>query len=603
MIGSGGAGSVYQATDTALQKLVAIKVLHKSADQAAAVRFQREAKLAGSLCHENVLAVLDFGFTKANDPYIVLDFINGESLAARLDREGGIPTLEALRLFLQIAAGIAHAHRNNVVHRDIKPSNIMLVPKPNQVTKRVQGKQEFSTSEFGHTSLSIGSSSIVKIVDFGIAKGQSDEHSITKSGRSMGTPLYMSPEQIRGDNLDARTDIYSFGCVMFETLTGRPPFQSETMLETGTMHLFHEPPPLSDTENDQISPDLENIIHKCMAKDPADRFESAEQIKFELILEIQRILSDRATSHEQKELTPGESQHRKPLSIFKHPVTLLAVLLTAGAALVAFVLQPREDIVQPAKTDNTHFMSFPPVTEKSAKIKSASADRVVAETEDDLVKELAKTSNERLDLTGSVVSASALRKSNLSHVRTLTCRFVKIDPQLIDVFTKMASLEKLRLGGVEDFNYDALTGLNACPRLSELTIFRQALPESAFVVFSSLNLTGLDLTGCSGITPKNLEHLKKLPKLSKLVLDQTDVTNEGLKSLESFHIRSLGLRNVPGINADGLESIAKMENIRDLDLRGNTKINHDDVAHLMKLCPQLSRPNFGTFKASHMSEL
>src|SRR5581483_11058058 len=202
-IGSGGMGVVYKAHDSLLDKTVAIKVLLSSAGERFAVRFQNEAKAFARLSHDNVVQALDFGVLDHKTPYLVMEFVDGKTLGQVLQEDGFIAIREALPMFVQICAGVENAHRHGMLHRDIKPSNIMIIPRAHD-------------------------NALVKILDFGIVKFDRDEQELTTSGAGVGTANYMSPEQARGEKVDARSDIYSIGCLMFEALTGRTPFVEES---------------------------------------------------------------------------------------------------------------------------------------------------------------------------------------------------------------------------------------------------------------------------------------------------------------------------------------------------------------------------------------
>lgn len=209
-IGSGGMGVIYKAWHSSLKKNVAIKILHQ-VNQQTVMRFQREAQAASTLRHDNVIAVLDFGATDEGQPYMVMDFVEGKPLSDLINQRGALPVDSALNIFKQICSGIGHAHGKGVVHRDLKPSNVMLSD-PDKWNPHVH------------------------IVDFGIAKVLGPEETeagkLTQTGDVFGSPLYMSPEQCFGKKVDFRSDIYSIGCIMFEVLTGKPPFMGETIMDT-----------------------------------------------------------------------------------------------------------------------------------------------------------------------------------------------------------------------------------------------------------------------------------------------------------------------------------------------------------------------------------
>src|SRR6185369_12938051 len=227
LIGHGGMGSVYRVEQVQLGKIYALKTL--KADSISDVtwrRFQNEAKAASRLEHANLVKAYDFGLIDERQPYFVMDLVEGESLADRLKRTGPLTVPEALALFIPLCFALDYAHKEGIVHRDLKPSNIVLAKK--------EGKHDLEP----------------KIVDFGIAKiiqtvdGTAD--ALTKTGDVFGTPSYMSPEQCTGGAIDYRTDIYSMGCVMFEALTGSPPFHGESAVALLGQHVGVEPPTLKE---------------------------------------------------------------------------------------------------------------------------------------------------------------------------------------------------------------------------------------------------------------------------------------------------------------------------------------------------------------------
>ena len=261
-LGSGGMGEVYRARDARLNREVAIKVLPAAfaRDPERLRRFQQEAQAIAALNHPNILAVHDFG-DHAGSPYLVTEFLEGETLRERL-RPGAVPVRKATDYGAQVARGLAAAHEKGIVHRDLKPENIF-------VTR--DGR--------------------VKILDFGLAKLIHPDGAVlsdaatlasqTEPGVVMGTVGYMSPEQVKGQNADHRSDLFSFGAILYEMLSGKRAFHGDTSVETMSAILKQDPPELTET-NRTIPPALDRVVRHCMEKNPEERFQSARDVAFNL---------------------------------------------------------------------------------------------------------------------------------------------------------------------------------------------------------------------------------------------------------------------------------------------------------------------------------
>ena len=260
-LGVGGMGEVYRARDTRLGRDVALKVLPESfaRESDRLHRFEQEARAVAALNHPNILAIFDTGQNNGS-PFLVSELLEGETLRAILDG-GGLAQRKVIDYGVQIAQGLAAAHEKGIVHRDLKPENIF-------VTK--DGR--------------------IKILDFGLAKlaqkadaadGVTLTSSHTAAGVVMGTASYMAPEQVRGDAADARTDIFAFGAVLYEMLSGKRAFRRETAAETMTAVLKEDPPELSDPGH-VVSPALDRIVRRCLEKNPEQRFQSAKDLSFAL---------------------------------------------------------------------------------------------------------------------------------------------------------------------------------------------------------------------------------------------------------------------------------------------------------------------------------
>lgn len=263
LIGRGGMGVVYKVRDRELDKTFAIKMLDASlvSSQLTRKRFQQESKAASQLTHANLCAVYDFGVGESGAPFIVMDYLDGTTLAQILKRDGALDRDRALPMFQQICEGIAHAHSKGVVHRDLKPENIMIT----------------------HDN----DLDVVKVVDFGIAQVLTDElratQRLTKTGDLFGSPFYMSPEQCLGNQNDVRSDIYALGCLLYEMLTGAPPLVGENPIRTILKHINEDPiPPSVKKPQANISLDLDYVIMRCLEKQPADRYQSAGDLLTDL---------------------------------------------------------------------------------------------------------------------------------------------------------------------------------------------------------------------------------------------------------------------------------------------------------------------------------
>jgi dienelactone hydrolase len=318
-LGEGGMGIVYKAQDLKLDRTVALKFLlpDLTRDPEAKQRFIHEAKAASTLDHPNVCTVHDISETEDGQIFIVMACYHGETLREKIER-GPVPIAEGLSIALQIARGLARAHERGIVHRDIKPANIFL-----------------------------SSDGIVRILDFGLAK-LSGQSRITREGSTLGTAAYMSPEQARGDEVDQRTDIWSFGGVLYEMFTGRMPFTTEYPTALVYAILNEDPRPPSRIRS-ELGEALEAVILRCLAKDPSARFAAGGEVVAAL---ASLVPSEIAQASEGRPRTRWRQVLRRPLVIASLGAAVLA-LVAGGAWLVdrrANVSRAREELLPQIRT-------------------------------------------------------------------------------------------------------------------------------------------------------------------------------------------------------------------------------------------------------------
>lgn len=264
VLGHGGMGAVYKVRDRVSGATFAVKLLQKglTEDPVALKRFEQEVSSASKLTHPNLVSVYGHGKTPAGAPYLVMDFLDGYSLSDVLEKEGRLEPKRALDIFVQIAEALKHAHDKGVIHRDVKPTNVIL-------TRTESGAE------------------VVRIVDFGIAKvlpaTSRETRDLTQTGEVFGSPHYMSPEQCLGFMLDQRSDIYSFGCLMYEVITGEPPFGGSNPIQLVVKHINESPPDFQKElkTNRQIKL-LETVILKCLDKEQNERFQTVDELKRDL---------------------------------------------------------------------------------------------------------------------------------------------------------------------------------------------------------------------------------------------------------------------------------------------------------------------------------
>ena len=311
-LGAGGMGAVYKARDTRLDRTVAIKVLSGGPISTFDLRqrFEREAKAISALQHPHICTLFDIGSESGTD-YLVMEYVDGETLSSRI-RRGPMPLQQVLKLGVEVADALDRAHRAGLIHRDIKPANIMLT------------RGGAKLLDFGLAKAAGAKSAAAVAVDTALT-AMTQGQPLTQEGMIVGTYQYMAPEQIEGAPTDARTDLFAFGCVLYEAATGRPAFPGKTQASVIAAILASEPPPMTNAQP-LTPPGLERIVRACLLKDPEERIQSAHDAKLQLGWLLDTDIDTRSMSF---------GTHRRGLPWY----ALLAVAIVVAAVAVAATLR------------------------------------------------------------------------------------------------------------------------------------------------------------------------------------------------------------------------------------------------------------------------
>jgi eukaryotic-like serine/threonine-protein kinase len=317
LVGTGGMSSVYRARDRVLDRHVAIKILHErfTRDEDYLERFRREARAAAQLSHPNIVTVIDRGDEEGR-PFIVFEFVDGETLKRLVEREAPLPVGEALELSLQVAEALAFAHGRGVIHRDVKPQNVLL-------------------AEDGRA----------KVTDFGIARSVDIDVAVTQTGTVLGTGDYMAPEQALGEQTSERSDVYSLGAVLYELLSGDVVFSGDSFVAVAMQHASAPPPSLLQRRPD-CPVRLAAAVDRCLAKEPEERFASMQ----ELVRELEACLSelDARGDEDATLIVPPRKTRREPRARRRRRRVIPWIVLLAGVAalsgITVFVILDRSRI-------------------------------------------------------------------------------------------------------------------------------------------------------------------------------------------------------------------------------------------------------------------
>ncbi len=274
VLGEGGMAVVYRAHHVQMERTVVIKVMQGwlLSNRNSVERFERECKLTAKLNHPNIVSVYDVGLINGKEPYLVMEYIKGESLADKIHNSGALPYATTANIIIQICRGLQEAHTSGIIHRDLKPDNVLLQHKSDRPDW-------------------------VKIVDVGISNFVHGSKKLTKTGRMVGTPEYIAPEQLKDRPIDMRTDLYGIGIMMFEMLTGRVPFDGESAESILMKHLLEDAPTMAEVRPELAENNLfQPIVDKLLKKNPDDRYQTATELRLDVEHALNAVLLKKGAS-------------------------------------------------------------------------------------------------------------------------------------------------------------------------------------------------------------------------------------------------------------------------------------------------------------------
>lgn len=345
-IGQGGMSIVYRAMQVTMNRIVALKMLKMglSTDPVFIQRFSREVAFLGRLNHRNIVTVFDSGVSSEGYLYLAMDLLSGPTLQEILDRNETLPLARAQNIILQICDALNHAHKRDIIHRDLKPGNIIIED---------DGK----------------GCDVVKIVDFGLAKMGEGSERLTKAGELWGSSFYMSPEQCSGEESDARSDIYSFGILIYYMLCGKLPFRGNSFMETVAKQVNESPPAIKQSNpNALVNDDLENVIMRCLKKTPSERFQTVSELKIALSAIFPasaQTTSEANSARHISNVMPKPKSPPRSLDIKDHDkiqtkssnamiivIAVVLILLAGGGAFAFFMFGAKPTTPQAVPKDN-----------------------------------------------------------------------------------------------------------------------------------------------------------------------------------------------------------------------------------------------------------
>lgn len=560
LLGRGAAGAVYLCRDRLLGKKVAVKTLNQLTPEQL-VSFQMEAKATSKLNHKLIVAVMDFGATEAGCPFMVMEYIDGISLAQYLNERGVLEVETALTICRNICQALAYVHDHDIYHRDLKPTNIILVnPESNKME--------------------------VHLIDFGVAQAKFDtlEPTIFQGKTVVGTPNYMSPDQVKGLSYDARSEIYSLGCMLFELLTGRPPFLSNSALETLSMHAHNAPPRLADLTDIEFPPHVEELVAKCLEKDPDNRFQNMKELEAAFLRD--------SSSSDDAPYVVASGGKPKNNGVVLFGIVAAVAIVTVGV-LGMWQLQPKEP---PRKMRDIEPFYSPMIYEyeKSVERDTIAANKQVVK--DNCVylegtvnaRQLSEIARLHPNLRGIDTSrAESVEWAGFQHfaqskVTRISAPDSNVRDEDIQHFAQIVTLKVLQIPGTNleglGMKYLAFTGIDHLSLSSTRAAGRQTFDDLTHLK----QLRRLNMQSTLGWSGRDLEPLRGAP-IRILNISMTDCGDEGAAIIATMKdLRVLFIENC-GLTSKGVAALSRLRNLTLLNLLKNGAIKKAAILPLASI--------------------
>jgi len=533
VIGIGGMGVIYKARQTILDKVVAIKMLHPRLLSGDAIRrFQIEGKAASMLEHPQIIKVHDLGVC-GSGPYMILDYVKGRTLAQVLQSEGPLTAERFLRMFIQVCDALEHAHNRGVFHRDLKPSNIM-------VTRNFHNEEEIRIMDFG----------IAKLIDDSVAESVSDK--LTRTGELIGSPFYMSPEQAQGAKIDARSDLYSLGCVMFESLTGSPPFTKTTVLESVMAHVSEQPLTMSQAVlgTRKFNEDLETVVARLLMKNPDLRYQSMKELK------------DHLTSiSEGSGLRSFVYNQQKPKHSMKLMASMVSMALVATTIVAYLVIKNSAPLAKRLNFLIEHVNHSFDVGEKQARDKVEYSEMHAPDAQKWI--ELAvdhHTTRLDIGLEGVTTDSDLAPLQYATAPVIILLKYASVRGDGLKYLKNIHTLKQLDLS---HSGVISLKHLADCPFLQKLNLDATEIGDSELEPIRNLNLTSIDLSSTGVHT---LSALKNMKSLTEIALVHANIRSSAMALIGQLkNLEKVQLTETPITDAD-LKYLAHLPKLNEVSL-------------------------------------